>query len=88
MPACSLDFPHAHAAGVLADDVVTEAGHPALVFRHQRRLEAAKAVARDRQMYLAPGRPHPLLAAAVAVVVRHSVVTLRLYNYVSFVSLS
>jgi hypothetical protein len=48
-----LDLPHRHATGVKAQDLVIEAIEPRLTLGNQLRLEAARSIARDRNLDLA-----------------------------------
>lgn len=63
-----LDLAHTHTACAHAEDVVIEAGHPALMLGDQLRFKARQAIARHVQIELATRRQHLLRTAAVAVV--------------------
>src|SRR5690606_1072552 len=62
------DLPRAHSARVHRDNLVVEAGEPALVLGDQLGIEAALAVARNVDLDLAGVRHHALAAIAVAAV--------------------
>ena len=55
-------------AGVQRDDLLVESGEPPLVLGDQRRLKAALAIPRNRQLELAAVGEHRLRARAVAVI--------------------
>ncbi len=64
----ALDLPHRHAAGVEAQNLVVEAVEPPLALGDQLRLEAARPVARHRNLDLAVLGEDRLRARAVAAV--------------------
>ena len=74
----ALNLTHAHAARVHADDVVIEAGQPALILADQLRLEARLAIARNVQLQFAVGRQNRLGARAVVVIARLALPALAL----------
>ena len=64
------DLAHRHAARIERQNAIVEAVEPALALRHDRRLEAAVAVARHSQLDRAVFGQHRLARMAVAAVAR------------------
>ena len=64
----ALDLANGHAARVHRDDLLVEAGKPALIARNQLRIERPLPVARNAQIELRGLGQHRLLRIAVAAV--------------------